>query len=51
MTPYVLLVIIHMKLGGPVVIMEEFSNINTCTDAASKIHEKLTNVETECIKK
>ena len=40
-----------MKLGGPVVIMEEFSSINTCLDASNLLRSKLGNVETECIKK
>lgn len=51
MTPYILMIVIHMTIGGPVVIMQEFSNINTCTEAAAKIHEKIKSVETECIRK
>ena len=51
MIPYILMAVIHMKLSGPVVIMQEFSSINTCIEAAAKVHEKLNSVETECIKK
>jgi len=48
---FILTAIIHMKLGGPIVIMQEYSSEHTCHNAAAYLSSKIPEVDVKCLPK
>lgn len=48
---HILVIVIFMKLGGPIVTMQEFASEHTCNDAATLIAKKIESIDIMCIKK
>jgi hypothetical protein len=40
-----------MKLGGPVVTMQEFNSLASCTEAGTILTKKVEGIDVSCIKK
>lgn len=48
---YILIIILHMKLGGDVVSTQEFSSVETCFKAAAYVNENIENATFKCLPK
>lgn len=48
---HILVIIMFMKLGGPVVATQEFSNKENCQSAITYLQKKLEDVTMTCLPK